>query len=236
MPHERVRVDGVTYETVGGDGPEDQRCDPEYEAELVERNRAKDLDRKSNQLAELRAHREHLTIGQRLDEAIRRIPPDGLPASRPNPTPGIRGATDAQAGPPRPTGRERELEQHLTLIRHHLQAIERIGDEERGLLTVEPVQDQRHGHAGGMQAGRLMTTRERDRIVWDEFQGIPAQQVAEEAPYLGTSARTIERARKSEANRRRVIVRQADGTVLRDMTRDEIEKLEELERAGMLVA
>jgi hypothetical protein len=70
----------------------------------------------------------------------------------------------------------------------------------------------------------MMTTLERDRIVWDDFQGIAAQQVADEQPYLGTSARTIERARRDEAKRREVIVRPSDGTVVRDMTSEEAER------------
>jgi hypothetical protein len=58
-----------------------------------------------------------------------------------------------------------------------------------------------------------MTAQERDNVIWQEFKGVRAEDVANAAPYLGTSARTIMRARKREAERRKVKVNATTGIV-----------------------
>lgn len=56
-----------------------------------------------------------------------------------------------------------------------------------------------------------LTTPERDQLVWEQFHGVRSEVVAQQAPCLGSSARTIERARVAEAARRGVRVRPKTG-------------------------
>jgi hypothetical protein len=99
------------------------------------------------------------------------------------------------------------VEQNLHIIAKHLEQIEATLDGERGL----------HHRAHD---------RDRDTEVWEDWQGYRAEQVAEVAPWLGTSARTIERARERQAELRRVKVRLVDGVILRPLRDDEITILE----------
>ncbi len=97
------------------------------------------------------------------------------------------------------------VEKKLKLIANHVEAIER---ELRGRgLRLDTPEGDRPGSVGDFETSRMMRTSERDRIVWERCGGIHASTVAEEAPYLGASRRTIERARIAEAERREHRVR-----------------------------
>lgn len=182
--------------------PQHDERDRDWEDDAAAAAWVRERQRKRGDLEDLERQRSRLSLPRRLEAAVRRIPRDGVPATRLSHTPGRRSAGDVEhPGPPRPDGREREAHERLALIWHHVRMLERIGDEEQGLR--EPLSD-----------GRLLTTAERDRMVWEDFAGVRAENVALEAPYLGTSARTIERARVAEARRRGVKVRPIDGVVL----------------------
>lgn len=206
---ERIRVDGHMYELVG----EDERVDRAWEHEEARRRREAWREQREQRLAELRAARAKLPLGVRLDQAIASVDPDGLPARRAQAVKRRSGSDIERIGPPLVGGHERELRECLALISHHVSMVERIGDEQRGLLTTDAIGDT-PGNTGGLSAGRMMSTKERNRIVFEDFQGVRSDVVAREAPYLGTSARTIERARASEASARGLRVRPVDGTVL----------------------
>lgn len=210
-PTDRVKVDGTTYKLVG----EEERVDREWESEEAKRRREVWSEGQDERLAERQARRSRLTLGQRLDHALGEI--ELGKGNRARPIAAQRGSSEGSLGgnrPPRVSGPEL-VEHSMRLILHHVATIERQLDAELGLVKREPIGD-RPGMTGAMAAGRLMSTEERDRIVWEEFAGVRSEQVAAEAPYLGTSARTIERARAAEAARRGVCVRLVDGVVLEE--------------------
>jgi len=216
-PPERRRVDGKDIELVG----DSERVDPEWEKAEAARRRAAWVEGRQRRLEDRRRQREILTIGGRLDLVLRLLAIHGggmrsrpIAATR-------RGGGEARPGPPQDSDdhRERGIEQHLTLIQHHLAGLERMLDAEDGLLREEGTQEGFYGHPGregSFRSVRLMRTEERDRVVFDEFQGVRSEVVAKEAPYLGTHSRTIEKARAAEAKRRGLRVRLVDGVILQD--------------------
>lgn len=208
-PVDEVKVDGEVYELVG----DEERVDRDWENENAKSVRENWAFGRAQRHRDLEAQRRTMSPGMRLDVVIARIEPDGLPAKRLHAVRRRAGSDHDQVGPPRPGGHEAELRERLKMIDHHVRMAERILDEQRGLLLSDGVGDS-PGNSGGMAAGRLMTTAERDRIVWDDFQGVRSEVIAQEAPYLGTSARTIERARVAEAERRGVRVKPVTGEVL----------------------
>lgn len=192
-------VDGVLYEVVGGD----ERVDRGWEDEQAEARRDEFEEGKRDRLAQLEGARRRRSLAERLEAAVRRVPEDGVSARRLQPDP-RRGAGDPeQPGPPKVSGRQQEVAERVALIAHHVAMLERIADEELGLVPQ-------------MADGRMLATEQRDRIVWEQFHGVRADVVAREAPYLGKSARTIERARVAEAVRRGVRVRPIDGAILEE--------------------
>lgn len=213
---ERRYVDGEGHDLV----VDDVRCDREWENANADQVREDWETQRDERRRQRQAERSRMSDGQRLDRALMELELGiGRRARR------IESARstgdDRNPGGNRPTHVEGvDIDLPLRLIRHHLATIEQALDAELGLIRVAPV-GSHPGHVGGMEAGKMMTRDERDRIVWEEFAGVPAQQVADEAPYLGTSARTIERARKREAAARRVVVRPSTGDVVRDMTPEE---------------
>lgn len=208
---DKVRVAGESYDVVGTE----ERVDKEWENDEADRlAQAWDLTR-DDRLRDRMASRKQMTAGDRLDHAMRQI---GLRLGgmRSRSIEAMRGGGGgkSKSKAPTPAGDwTRDMEDHLKLIAHHVEAIERELDEQDG-LRLAPAEGDRPGNAGGYGASRMMTTAERDRIVWEDFQGVRAEVVASEAPYLGSSARTIERARVNEAERRQLRVRQVDGVIL----------------------
>jgi hypothetical protein len=91
------------------------------------------------------------------------------------------------------------IARELRVIVAQLELIETRVDVEAGLIQPRP--------------SRLGSTAEKDREIWDEWQGYRAAEVARFAPHLG-SARTIERARARMAVELGVKVRLVDGTVV----------------------
>jgi hypothetical protein len=206
---QRRGADGETYEQV----VDHDRCDREFEDVEAERIRAQweaDRDERAKQRD---AERRRMTLGARLDHAVFEVELGKGLRARPIKAES-NSADKANAGPAKPAGPE--LTARLRLIEHHVRMIERDADAEKGHAKSEPV-GQQHGAVGGSDSRRFFSTEERDRIVWDDFQGVRSDVVAREAPYLGTSARTIERARTDEAKRRGVRVRPVTGEVLGDL-------------------
>lgn len=205
---DRVRVMGESYEVVG----DCERVDKDWEAvEAADRRAAWNAGREGR-LAERMAERSRLSAGERLDAAVRELQLR-LGGMKSRSIAAMRAGSDDPSKAPPGTETSLPVARHLTLIAHHVEAIERELDAQDG-LRVEEVEGDRPGAAGGYGNARMMRTAERDRIVFDEFQGVHAEQVAAEAPYLGTSGRTIERARVAEAERRQLRVRPSDGVVL----------------------
>jgi hypothetical protein len=213
VPRERRKVRGQVSELV----VDDERCDRRFEDEEAQRRRDEWLNEQADRLKARQAVRRQMTLGQRLDVALTEIERGKGTRARPIAT--QRSTTDGS-----PSSRSQphvsgpEIDHALKLIAHHVKTIERACDAERGLLRVEPVGD-RPGHTGVVagpddKAGRMLTTAERDEIIWRDFQGIPAATVASEAPYLGKDARTIERARMREAAIRELRVDPMTGEVL----------------------
>lgn len=91
------------------------------------------------------------------------------------------------------------IHRELEIITRQLDLIETKVDVEAGLIDPQP--------------SRLGTTAEKDREIWDDWQGYRAVEVAHFAPHLG-SARTIERARARMAAELGVRVRLVDGTII----------------------
>lgn len=91
------------------------------------------------------------------------------------------------------------IARELRVIVAQLELIETRVDVEAGLIPPRP--------------SRLGSTAEKDREIWDEWQGYRAAEVAHFAPHLG-SARTIERARARMAAELGVKVRLVDGTII----------------------
>jgi hypothetical protein len=141
-----------------------------------------------------------MTLGARLDHAVRQLGTISTTPARPL-TREAKNSTEndeSEGGPPKVA--TPQIQANMTIIDFHVREIERKLDEERGLTR--PRGD-----------GRLLG-EEKDRMIWEEFQGVRADDVAAAAPYLGTSGRTIMRAREREAKRRKVKVRLVDGIVI----------------------
>lgn len=216
LPAERLKSpDGELLELV----VDDVRCDREFEDEETRRRREQWEAEQDARRRERQSDRSTRTLGDRLDRALFQL--EVRQGTRARPIASTRGGGEGSPGGNRPSHvGGADVSHHVQLIDHHVRMIEEALDAEAGLLRREPMGDS-SGAAGGMTNGRLMTTADRDRIVWEDFHGVRAEQVAEEAPYLGTSARTIERARAAEAERRGVRVRLVDGTVLGPAKRTE---------------
>jgi len=214
-PRERVTVMGVGYELVG----EEERADAGWERETAEQKRGAWDETRGIRHREKQLQRSKLTPGERLDQALQEaaVLTGGM---RSRSIAAMRGGSKPESSaPPQPGDSNEEIDAKLLLIAHHVEAIERDVDASHGLVLVSGEDkgfygDEGAGHSGAYGDGRMMTTRERDRIVWEDFQGVHADDVAKEAPYLGTSGRTIERARKNEAERRHMRVKLSTGVVL----------------------
>lgn len=207
-PKERVFVAGESYTLIG----DEERVDREWENDEARVRREAFEEERDSRARQRQAEREKLTLGVRLDRALFEVERHKTTRARAlAPSWNTGEGSPGGMAPPQVGGAE--VDRAVQLIEHHVRAIEEALDAELGLLTRPPIGDS-SGAAGGMVAGRLMSTAERNRIVWDDFQGVRAEQVAREAPYLGTSARTIERARAAEAAARGVRVRLIDGVVI----------------------
>jgi hypothetical protein len=217
---ERRYVDGEGHDLV----VDDVRCDRAFEDANAKKVREEWEAARDDRRRERDAERRRMTDGQRLDRALMQIElGTGRRARR------IEAATatsdDRSPGGRRPThvdGVDAEL--HLRVIRHHLGAIEELLEAELGLIQITPVADDKGkgkpGNVGAIANGRVHSA-ERRRVIWDECEGILAQQVADEMPYLATSARTVMRYRRDEADIRKVNVRLIDGVKGEPMTKDE---------------
>lgn len=234
VPRERRKVRGQVSELV----VEDERCDKEFEQAEADRRREAWLDEQNDRQKARRAVRRQMTLGQRLDVALREVglgtgtrarpiatmkssSAEGSPSSRSQPH--VAGA-DIDHASEKIREHLATIEQATDLIRHHLVMIEQAADIEQGLARHEPVGDT-PGHTGVQsgatdRAGRMLTGQEKDRVIFDDFQGVPASQVAQEAPYLGKDARTVERARVREAAIRELRVNPATGEVLGKVEKD----------------
>ncbi len=146
---------------------------------------------------ERRKARGQMTLGERLDAALLALESMSTVAASPLTRSSKSAEREGEPGPPK--AQTPQVDANLRVIAHHVAQIEHALDAERGLVR-------------GAAHGRL-TTEEKDRIVWDDFEGVRAEDVARAAPYLGTSGRTIMRAREREAFRRKVTVRLVDGKV-----------------------
>jgi hypothetical protein len=214
-PKERRRVTGGEVIDLVDD---DERCDPEFENDEADRRRDAFAADRGSRLEQRCRQRALLTLGNRLDLSLRLL---GLHVggSRARPIAASRGGGDHPSKIlANPDGLPDEVERHWTLIRNHVEAIEEILDSQDGLLREEPPEAQgMYGSPGYVRAignHRFLRGEEKDKIVFDCFQGVRAGEVAEEFPQLGGHARTIERARKAEADRRKLRVRLVDGVVL----------------------
>lgn len=212
-PREHRRVGGQVSDLV----VDDERCDREFEDAEARRRRDEWDASQDDRLKAREATRRQMTLGQRLDVALTEIERGKGIRARPIASSRASGAEDSPGGrrPSHVSGPE--IEQALTLIDHHVKRIERELDADLGLVKTAARAAEGKvvaGSTGALSSARLRGSDERDRIVWEDFEGIRADQVAEEAPYLGTSARTIERAREREAAKRGVRVRLVDGVVL----------------------
>lgn len=111
----------------------------------------------------------------------------------------------------------------LHICRNHVRTIEQALDAELGLIKVQPIGDT-PGRTGGIaaaggshaqeRAARMIPGADRDRDVWERWQGVDSKTVAREAPHLGKDRRTIEKARLREAAVRRLRVDPKTGEVL----------------------
>lgn len=174
---------------------DDERCDPAYEQQLADQAREQWETEHADRALQLEQERTRLTLGERLDTALRNLAALSTVAARPMER--TSKSADHADGPPR--AEAPDVSPNITVIKHHLRKIEDELDTARGLLRPRNV--------------GLMTTQERDNVIWQEFKGVRAEDVASAAPYLGTSARTIMRARKREAERRKVKVNATTGIV-----------------------
>lgn len=206
---DRKYVGGEGFELVG----DEERVDPAWEKDNAETTRGDWEASRRQRLETHRSARAGRSVGQRIDDVLRALwSSEGGMRARPIAMT-RRGGDDDQVGPAPVSARGDEVEHHRTLIEHHVRALEAVVEAELGLLVTDPVGD-RPGAAANFGNARMMTTEERDRIVFDEFQGVHAEQVAIECPYLGTSARTIQRARTAEAKRRKLKVKPSTGAIL----------------------
>ncbi len=195
QPREVRFVDGETEHFV----VDDPRCDPVFEDAEAERRRELWEAQTGQRDRDRQADREALTLGVRLDRVLAQLAAiSTAPARRIAHEPGST-ADPEQVGPPKVN--TPQVEPHLRVIEHKVRELERMLDHERGAFR------QQYARMDGF---------DKDRIIWDDFQGVRSGDVARAAPYLGTSARTIERARKREAEKRGVVVRLVDGIVTGD--------------------
>jgi hypothetical protein len=144
---------------------------------------------------ERRRQREQLTLPQRLDRVlgalatVSTVPAGAIGRGR--------GGESERVGPPaapQPEGVERELR----IVRYAVEQLEAILDAER---------------VGTALVAARMTGDEKDRVIWENFEGVHSAEVARVAPYLGGSARTIERARSREAKKRGLVCRLTTGEI-----------------------
>lgn len=199
-----------------------ERCEASYEQAEADRIREAWDGPGAHQRAAARAmDRASMTLAQRLAATIHRLQlASGVNAGQIAREP---GATD---GHPSALLQLKDGDDPTQLIEQELRLIESLVERAEHAVDVHL----------GLARPDTLDADERDRVVWEEYQGIRSDQVAQAAPWLGASARTIERARAREAVRRRVKVRQVDGVVLRQLTGEEIARLDQLEtdarRAG----
>lgn len=211
-PRGQVKVGGVVYELVG----EEERVDPGWEERNAERTKARWEDERDERLARRRADRERRSMGRRLDRAIAEIGLLEGKAARAIASSRTTGeGSPGGNAPPKVSGPD--VSTPLTLIARHLRAIEDAIDAELGLLS-EPAVGDRPGFTSAAEGGRMLSTADRDCKVFDELQGIRSDLVARDFPHLGKTARTIERARVAEAERRGLRVRAVDGVVLGEIS------------------
>lgn len=212
LPTGVARVNGVTYDLVGGE----ERVDRRVEDELARKARERFETERADRLAGRQGERDELTLGARLDRALIELELGKGTRARPIAT------ARSSSGDPNPMGAhpgavfEVDVSEPLRWIRHHVEQIERALDAELGLLERAPVGD-RPGAAGALESARMTATEFRDGYVFDQFQGERSDVVAEQAPYLG-SARTIERARLAEAERRGLKVKPVTGEITGEAT------------------
>lgn len=138
--------------------------------------------------------RAAMTLGERLDEAVR-----GLTSASTVGAASLERVSRSAENENVPTVETPRIESNLRVIEHHVARLELLLDAERGFVRAP---DQ----------GR-MTSEAKDKMIWEDFLGVVAADVASAAPYLGTSARTIRLAREREAARRRVKVNPRTGEV-----------------------
>lgn len=201
-------VDGRTFELIDGA----ERVDRATEERFTREARQRWEDERERRLRERQADRERLTLGGRLDRALalielgRSVRARRIAAQRVTSEDGPGGAEPAAAEGP-------EIDWPVERIRLHVEEIERALDGELGLLERDPLGD-RVGRPDTVEAARLSSTEHRDAMLFEGFQGVDSQLVADEAPYLAGSARIVEQARLDEATRRGLRVRARDGVVL----------------------
>lgn len=172
----------MSAETIGVD----ERVDHDFEATEAIRRRELWDDTLHDRCRDRDAQREALSLGQRLDRACAQL---ATMSTQPARAIGRR-VKSAEPDDVGPTGGEQvNIDRHLRAILHHVRQIEDTVDAERGLVV---------------RAWATMHEEDKDRVLWDEFEGVPAAQVARSAPYLGASRLTIIRARLREAARRGV--------------------------------
>lgn len=207
-------------ESIGGA----ERVERDWEEREAERRWEAFVERRGDQLADRERERERLSIGQRLDFALRVLhlraggrPAGAIAASRgggdddhPSVIPRDSTGTDARMA---------EVEGRINLIRHHVRYIEATIDADDGLLRTEPDPEGQgfYGQPGVVSAygaTRMIKAADRDRLIVDEFEGVRSDVVAREEPALDLSARSVERARVREGRRRGLRIRPVDGRVV----------------------
>lgn len=183
----------VAVEVIVGD----ERCDltfeqahadearEEWEAGRVERDRVRE---------QVRAR---MTWGERLDTALRELDAMSTVSAR---SPEHAAKTTGEDGDPGPPSIAAvDVSASTTVIGIHVRAIERVLDQERGL--VRPAE------------GGRMTSDQKDKLIFDEYQGVRAEQVSESDRSLGRGPRAIMESRKREAEKRGLKVNLTTGVV-----------------------
>ncbi len=174
----------------------DEQCDKTFEDDSAEAARAAWEAGAPARERERRCARATMTLGERLDAVTLGLKKTSTVSASPLVRSSKSAEREGEPGPPKVY--EPHIEANLTVIRRHVADLERTLDAEQGLIRAP-------------SSGKL-TTEQKDALVW-ELQGVRAEVVAEAFPYLGTSGRTIMRAREREAIRRKVTVRLVDGKV-----------------------
>lgn len=199
MPETRYTTHGT--EIIG----EEEACDPIWLQGHADQRREQWADERRQLTRSLRASRDqqplHLRL-QTVEGQIARITTVKANAMSPTPRSKVSDAHGPPAADRDALGQHRaeEVGRCRALIAKHIARIEEIVDEHRGL--------------GSARDFSRMTTDEKDKLIWEEYQGVRAQQVAEEAPWLGATAMTIRRAREREGRRRGMLVNASNGEVL----------------------